>query len=44
MVVGLLPNHGIPLPFLSYGGSFTLVNFLATGLILAVDVRRYVNR
>lgn len=44
MVVGLLPITGIPLPFLSYGGSFTLVNFLATGLILAVDVQRYVNR
>jgi len=44
MVVGLLPITGIPLPFLSYGGSFTLVNFLATGLILNVDYRRYVNR
>ena len=44
MVVGLLPITGIPLPFLSYGGSFTLVNFLATGLILNVDFRRYVNR
>ena len=44
MVVGLLPVTGIPLPFLSYGGSFTLVNFLATGLILNVDFRRYVNR
>ncbi len=44
MVVGLLPITGIPLPFLSYGGSFTLVNFLATGLILNIDFRRYVNR
>ena len=44
MVVGLLPVTGIPLPFLSYGGSFTLVNFLATGLVLNVDYRRYVNR
>lgn len=44
MVVGLLPITGIPLPFLSYGGSFTLVAFLATGLILNVDDRRYVNR
>ncbi len=44
MVVGLLPITGIPLPFLSYGGSFTLTNFIATGLILAVDVQRYVNR
>ncbi len=44
MVVGLVPNTGIPLPFLSYGGSFTLLVFAATGLILGVDVRRYVNR
>ena len=44
MVVGFLPNTGIPLPFLSYGGSFTLFNFAATGIILGVDLRRYVNR
>jgi rod shape determining protein RodA len=44
MVVGLAPNTGIPLPFLSYGGSFTMVNFIATGIILGVDLRRYVNR
>lgn len=44
MVVGLLPITGIPLPFLSYGGSFTLVNFIGTGIILGVDFRRYVNR
>ena len=44
MVVGLLPITGIPVPFLSYGGSFVLANFIATGLILGVDYRRYVNR
>jgi len=44
MVIGLAPNTGIPLPFLSYGGSFTLVNWIAVGLILNVDYRRYVNR
>jgi rod shape determining protein RodA len=44
MVVGFLPVTGIPLPFISYGGSFTLFNFLATGMILGVDLRRYVNR
>ncbi|MEM6793494.1 MAG: rod shape-determining protein RodA [Acidobacteriota bacterium] len=44
MVVGLVPITGIPLPFLSYGGSFTLVNFAATGLLLSVDYQRYVNR
>ena len=44
MVVGLVPITGIPLPFLSYGGSFTLANFAAAGLILNVDFRRHVNR
>lgn len=44
MVVGLLPITGVPLPFLSYGGSFTLINFMACGLVLNVDFRRYVNR
>jgi rod shape determining protein RodA len=44
MVVGLVPITGIPLPFLSYGGSFLLANFIASGLILGVDYRRYVNR
>jgi rod shape determining protein RodA len=44
MVVGLVPITGIPLPFLSYGGSFTMINFISTGIILGVDIRRYVNR
>ena len=44
MVVGLAPNTGIPLPFLSYGGSFMLTNYIALGIILGVDLRRYVNR
>jgi len=44
MVVGLVPITGIPLPFLSYGGSFVVANFAATGLILGIDLRRYVNR
>ncbi|NJL29326.1 MAG: rod shape-determining protein RodA [Thermoanaerobaculia bacterium] len=44
MVIGLLPITGIPLPFLSYGGSFMLMSFVGTGLVLNVDYRRYVNR
>lgn len=44
MVIGLVPITGIPLPFLSYGGSFTLINWTAVGLILNVDFRRHVNR
>lgn len=34
MNLGLLPIMGIPLPFLSYGGTNTLINFLFLGIIL----------
>jgi len=44
MVIGLVPITGIPLPFLSYGGSFTVVNWVIIGLVLNVDFRRYANR
>ncbi|MEX2583082.1 MAG: rod shape-determining protein RodA [Gemmatimonadota bacterium] len=33
MTVGVMPITGIPLPFLSYGGSFLLVNLLAIAII-----------
>lgn len=33
MVVGIMPITGIPLPFISYGGSFLLINLLAMALI-----------
>lgn len=34
MVIGLMPVTGLPLPFLSYGGSFTLTVSILLGLIL----------
>jgi rod shape determining protein RodA len=43
MQIGLLPTTGIPVPFLSYGGSSTMMFFIAVGLILNVDYRKYVN-
>jgi rod shape determining protein RodA len=33
MTVGVMPITGIPLPFLSYGGSFLLVTLIAFGLV-----------
>ncbi|MFS0644499.1 rod shape-determining protein RodA [Siminovitchia sp. 179-K 8D1 HS] len=36
MTIGLLPITGIPLPFISYGGSSLLSNMMAIGLILSV--------
>ncbi|MCL6640268.1 MAG: rod shape-determining protein RodA [Candidatus Rokubacteria bacterium] len=41
MVVGLLPVVGIPLPFLSYGGSSMLVSMMALGLLLSVRMRQF---
>jgi rod shape determining protein RodA len=43
MQIGLLPTTGIPLPLISYGGSATMMFFIAIGLILNVDYRRFVN-
>lgn len=43
MVAGVLPITGIPLPFLSYGGSFMAVMYASVGLILNVRMRRTVN-
>ncbi len=42
MTLGVLPAIGIPLPLLSYGGSFTLTTFAALGLALSVFQRRFV--
>lgn len=36
MTIGVMPITGIPLPFLSYGGSAILTNFAAVGLLLNV--------
>jgi len=44
MVIGLVPITGIPLPFVSYGGSSMLINWATTGLLLGIDYRRYANR
>lgn len=40
MTMGLLPITGIPLPFVSYGGSNLLTNFIAIGIVLGVSARR----
>jgi len=39
MCIGLMPVTGIPLPFVSYGGSNMLTNMIAVGLILGVNIR-----
>jgi len=39
MNVGIMPVTGIPLPFMSYGGSHTLTNLIAVGLLLRIRRR-----
>jgi rod shape determining protein RodA len=39
MTIGLGPITGIPLPFLSYGRSAMIMNFMALGLCAAVGRR-----
>ncbi len=39
MTMGLTPITGIPLPFVSYGGSSMLTNMVSLGLILSVGAR-----
>jgi rod shape determining protein RodA len=41
MTVGIMPITGIPLPFMSYGGSSVIASWLAIGLVLNVHMRRY---
>lgn len=40
MNIGILPVTGIPLPFISSGGSSVVVNYLAIGIIVSVSMRR----
>jgi cell division protein FtsW len=37
VVIGLIPTTGIPLPFISYGGTATIINFFAAGIILNIS-------
>jgi rod shape determining protein RodA len=41
MTTGIMPITGIPLPFVSYGGSSLLTNSIAIGMLLNVHMRRF---
>jgi rod shape determining protein RodA len=41
MTMGIMPVTGIPLPFMSYGGSSILTAFAAVGLALNVHIHRF---
>jgi rod shape determining protein RodA len=41
MTMGIMPVTGIPLPFMSYGGSSAMATFAGMGLVLNVHMRRF---
>jgi rod shape determining protein RodA len=41
MTMGITPITGIPLPFMSYGGSALIASFIAIGLVMNVHMRRF---
>jgi rod shape determining protein RodA len=44
MTIGLMPMPGIPLPFISYGGSNMLTNMIGVGIVLNVYMRHPVKK
>jgi rod shape determining protein RodA len=41
MTMGIMPVTGIPLPWMSYGGSSVIVWFACVGLVANVSMRRF---
>jgi rod shape determining protein RodA len=41
MTVGIMPITGIPLPFVSYGGSSLVTSYLGIGLVMNIHMRRF---
>ncbi len=41
MAVGIVPVVGVPLPLVSYGGTSVITTFLALGLLLNIQTRRF---
>src|SRR3989338_121992 len=43
MTTGMFPVVGIPLPLMSYGGSYLVTTFISIGLLLNIKMRRFVD-
>lgn len=41
MTLGIMPVVGIPMPFMSYGGTALLSNFIAIGVLINIRTRRF---
>ena len=42
-VVGILPTTGLPVPFISYGGSQTIFSLLSIGILISISKNNYKN-
>ncbi|MGI8426172.1 MAG: rod shape-determining protein RodA [Actinomycetota bacterium] len=42
MTVGIMPITGIPLPFVSYGGSSLITSYFGVGVLMNIHMRRFV--
>jgi rod shape determining protein RodA len=42
MASGLLPVVGVPLPFLSYGGSFLVTSLISVAILVNISMRRFI--
>ena len=42
MTIGIMPITGIPLPFVSYGGTSLITSFAGVGLVMNIHMRRFV--
>ena len=40
MNLRMFPVTGIPLPFISYGGTYMIVCYIAIGIIVSISMRR----
>lgn len=41
-VLGLIPVTGVPLPFMSYGGSFLITSWILVGIIMSINRRNHI--
>ncbi|MDI6640741.1 MAG: rod shape-determining protein RodA [Elusimicrobiota bacterium] len=41
MIVGLTPITGLPLPFISYGGSSMIASMISVGILFSIYIRRF---
>jgi rod shape determining protein RodA len=41
MAIGLMPVTGLPLPFISYGGSSMITSLMGVGILLNIRMRRF---